>query len=503
MPAGTPTYDQAPGGTRPTTADAEKEGYGFLRSGSDYQTFIPIISALDVGAAGGIYSPNLYYNVDINIPNSSQPDPSKYAFEAYYAPAGSSEPHINITNGQPSQFGNPTYSSNNTDWILNELRESAHNLPTLLTGTYNYGSLYRRLLPSVVVGAGGQLFINNANLPNSGGVNTANDAKRANFEVYTSSCGSRVQLDQGGTLTLGQPNDARTATVRIARNGLLDLRGGSQTVVNAGSVLRIGRGGTLVLRNGAALQLDGQLVLEDGAYVCVENPASIVTGSGGQLTASANAYRYANPALGLTGLACQFYPPCQAAVSLVFRQGGRSARGGAVAADSTGGKPTFNDCSGLGTITAMGTGLDTNFSWTVNGVPRTPLANRPDAINVVLQAGRTYQVAVRVSSACDGTLLTASTAVQGDFPYCQPPAALVAMYPNPATGSLDFGPATAGSEPAGEFEVSLYDIQGQLRWQGHSRAGRLHLEARGLTRGLYGAVITKDGSVSRRNLSLE
>jgi len=192
-----PTYDQAPGGTRPTTSDAEKESYGFLKSGSDYQTFIPAISALDVVAAGPIYKPDLYYNIEDNITDPTRPDPSKYAFEAYYAPRGISEPHINITDGLPSQHNNPTYTSNNTAWILNELRESAHNLPALLTGTYNYGSLYRRLLPSVEVGAGGQLFINNAGLPNSGGVNTANDPKENTFEVYTSSCGSRVQLGQG------------------------------------------------------------------------------------------------------------------------------------------------------------------------------------------------------------------------------------------------------------------------------------------------------------------
>ena len=59
-----PTYDQAPGGTRTTTADAEREskvlGSYALRSGSDYQTFIAIISALDIAAAGLIYSANLY-----------------------------------------------------------------------------------------------------------------------------------------------------------------------------------------------------------------------------------------------------------------------------------------------------------------------------------------------------------------------------------------------------------------------------------------------------------
>ncbi|MEJ7662782.1 MAG: hypothetical protein WKG07_26070 [Hymenobacter sp.] len=32
---------------------------------------------------------------------------------------GTSEPHINITDGLPSQHGNPTYTSNNTAWILN------------------------------------------------------------------------------------------------------------------------------------------------------------------------------------------------------------------------------------------------------------------------------------------------------------------------------------------------------------------------------------------------
>lgn len=302
-----PTYDQAPGGTRPTTKDAENDsgflGNNTLQSRSDYQTFIPIISALDVAAAGSIYSPNLYYNVDRNI-NSNRPDPSKYAFEAYYAPIDLSEPHINITDGQPSQQTNPTYNSNNVAWLLNELRESAHNLPAVLSGTYNYGSLYRRLLPTVEVAAGGRLFINNASLPNSGGVNTANDPKENSLEVYTSSCGSRVQVSQSGALTLGQPNDTRTASVRIGTNSLLDLRSGGVATVNAGSVLRIVRGGTLVVRRGARLAIGGQVIVEEGAYVCVEDPASIVTTGSGSYAPSPAATYYANPALGLGTLAC-------------------------------------------------------------------------------------------------------------------------------------------------------------------------------------------------------
>lgn len=283
VPPHTPEYDQAPGGTRSTMQDAQKASYGLLRSGYDNHAFIPITSALDITDAGAISTANIYYNVDANIPRQDRPS-FAYAFEAYYAPQGISEPHINITNGQPSQYGNPTYASNNSDWIVNELRESAHNLPAVLTaqnGPYNYGSLYRRLLPSVEVGQGGQLFINNASLPNSGGVNTANDLKESDFEVYTSSCGSIVRVDQGGTLTLGQANDLHTGTLRIANNSLLDLQSGSQTVVNAGSVLRIQKGATLVVRSGATLSVLGRVIVEPGAYICLENTASIVTSGTG------------------------------------------------------------------------------------------------------------------------------------------------------------------------------------------------------------------------------
>lgn len=495
----TPTYDQAPGGTRTTTADAEKEGKGYLISGSDYQTFIPAISALDVSAAGSIYSSNLYYNIENNIPDPTGPDPTKYAFEAYYAPAGTSEPHINITNGQAySSYGNPTYTSNNTAWILNELAESAHNLPSLLTGTYNYGSLYRRLLPSVEVGAGGQLFINNANLPNSGGVNTANDLKRSSFEVYTSSCGSRVQVDQGGTLTLGQPNDAHLATVRIGNLSLLDLRAGSQIVVQAGSVLRIVKGGTLVVRSGATFTLNGQLVVEAGAYICVENPADIATGPAGQVTADASAYRYANPALGLSGLACQFYPPCQPTLYLTYSS---TPNRPATGPDP---QPNLTDCDRLYTVTARGNGLDTNFSWTVDGAPYATLGGHPESINILIHNTDPFrEITVTVGNNCTSQLLTLTQELEAEFPRCNA-ARPVAMFPNPATNTLTFEQAaTSPDEQATEFAVSLYDGQGQLRWQGSSRTGKLNVNSASLPRGIYGVMISQGKTVVRQNLSLE
>jgi hypothetical protein len=199
-------------------------------------------------------------------------------------------------------------------------------------------------------------------------------------------------------------------------------------------------------------------------------------------------------------LACQFYPPCQSALYLDVQGGYRLA---ATAPTDSLPPPNFNDCSRLATVTAQGTGLNTNFSWTVNGQPRAASPTRPDVISFVIYAGRTYDVEVQVSSSCDGSVLTETTQVAGTFPNCRTAApAGIAMYPNPAASSLDFEPATPDANPA-EYEVRLYDGHGALRWQGRSVGGKLHVACGGLPRGIYGVVTTQGKTVVRRNLSLE
>lgn len=506
-----PTYDQAPGGTRTTTSDAEKDANGFLKSGSNYQTFIPAISALDVAAAGSIYKPDLYYNIENNIPDSKRPDPSKYAFEAYYAPQGISEPHINITDGLPSQHSNPTYTSNNTAWILNELRESAHNLPALLTGTYNYGSLYRRLLPSVEVGAGGQLFINNAGLPNSGGVNTANDRKEDAFEVYTSSCGSRVQLDQGGRLTLGQPNDTHVGNLRVANNSLLDLRAGSQTTVNAGSVLRVQRGGTLVVRQGATLTSLGQVVVEEGAYVCVEDPASIVTAGGGTYTTSPLATFAANPALGLGNLACRssgLDPLSVSFSTFVYRDW----------CSSNAGRPNY----GQWTVVASGGGgagtyhyqWFVDFSGTGNGFQGQFVDNPSFGTCLGGNTGHVVLVKVVVTSGRE----------QASATYYGQPQYQVVLFPNPADGFVDVAnvdetPATSrtAAAPAAASTSSTATPSGAATMQVlvHNGQGNKVFDADNVTTptlrlptatwpaGLYQVTIKRGKTVTRHQLSVQ
>ena len=112
------------------------------------------------------------YNVEANIA-ANKPSP-KYAFDAYFTPKARNESHIRITDGQPSNIytdERPPYNDNSS-WIVNELKESEHRMPASLTSSslnYNFGSLYRRLLPSVYVSNGGRLYVNNAGLPVSGG----------------------------------------------------------------------------------------------------------------------------------------------------------------------------------------------------------------------------------------------------------------------------------------------------------------------------------------------
>jgi hypothetical protein len=409
------------------------------------------------------------------------------------------EPHVQLTNGEPSSYGHTSYFTNNGYWLRNELRESAHNMPANLDGntanaTYNYGSPYRHLLPSVAVVNGGQLYINNGALPVSGGTPATQSAPPASsFEVYTSGCGTRVSVASGGSLSVGV-SSTHTASLLIANNDLLDIGRSGQLTVSAGSVLR-GQG---------SLVLNGQLLVDAGAYICVENPTSIATGPNGQLSVDASAHRSANPALGLAGLACQYHPPCTPALYFDVRQNQRLAAKTAPAPGDTLNQPSFNYCSGLLVLTAQGTGLDTDFQWTVNGQPRAGAASNPGVLQFVAHAGVTYDVTVTVHSTCDGSLLSyQDNMVQGNFPNCRVAASPVAMYPNPATSKLDFALEAGSSAEAGEYEVSLYDGQGALRWHGRSEAGQLHAACAGFARGLYGVVITQGSTVVRRNLSLE
>lgn len=132
----------------------------------------------------------------------------------------------------------------------------------------------------------------------------------------------------------------------------------------------------------------------------------------------------------------------------------------------------------------------------------------------LLSNGTSYSIVTTAKNDCDSTgSITASRTMRTQT--CSTSGARVAMYPNPATSSVTFtaqepsgsanGPTTTStpaSAPSG-FQVSVYDSNGQLRWNSGTRTSSLRFDCSRLPRGLYGVVITENGTINRLNLSLE
>jgi hypothetical protein len=297
-------YDTAPGSESRVAGDAA-DASSSLETSAPYNTFMPTISALDVRNMGPITNPNFGYNVRANIP-TGVPNRNLYPFDAYFAQLDNNEPHVQITNGQPSTHGNRPFLSDNSTWIQNELRESAHQMPVTLAGTYNFGNPYRRRLPAVRVVAGGQLYLNNGALPANGGTPaTQGNPLAGNFEMYTPGCATVVQVEAGGVVAVGTTSSHR-ATLRVSANDLLDIQAG-RLDVNVGSTVYIQAGATLLVRRGATLNVYGQLLIEQGAYLCVEDRASIVVATTGTYNINSATNYGVNPALGLSNVSCTPY----------------------------------------------------------------------------------------------------------------------------------------------------------------------------------------------------
>lgn len=502
-------YDTAPGSIRRTAGTAEDESKGDLVADYKTDTFMPTISTLDVKDAGSYNSPNFGYNVQQQIPVRDQPNRTKYAFDAYFTANNINEPHVQITNGQGSTENNDSYYTDNSSWIQNELRESAHRMPAALTTVYNYGSPYRHLLPSVQINSGGQLYLNNGALPASGGTAVSQTIPApANFEVYTSSCPTVVQVNSGGRLLVGTTS-AYPASLRMSANSLLDLRAGSRIDVSQDSVLRIVAGATLVVRSGAALNVAGQVIVEAGAYLCVENPANIVTTGSGTYTVSPAANFSANPALNLGTLACNQpgVAPLQVSItSFTYLSYCTSSTGrnnyGQWTATASGGTGVYSyawylDTSGTGNSYSGPYSSSTSYG-TCLGSP-----------------GRTTLVKVVVTSGSQ----------QASAAYYGQAQSMVALFPNPADTFVDVAnvdesaaavtqassqaalaattPAAAASE-ATSMQVTVYNGQGKIVYTAAgTTAPSLRLNTQAWPAGLYQVAVQRGKTITRRQLSVQ
>ncbi len=502
-------YDTAPGSGARTAGDAQDVSDHALVSGGDHNTFMPTISTLDVQDAGPINNPNFGYNVLTTIKND-RPNRTKYAFDAYFAAGAVNEPHVEITNGTGSAYPssyNTSYYTDNSGWIQNELRESAHRLPATLTAAYNFGSPYRHLLASVQVSAGGRLYLNNGTLPVSGGTPaTQASPPPGSFDVYTSNCATVVQVNSGGQVAVGT-SSTYPATLLMAANSLLDLRAGGLLTVSAGSTLRIVAGATLVVRAGTTLALNGRLQVEPGAYFCLEDPASIVTGAGGQLALNPRANLFANPALNLTGLA---YRSCLTNGVLTVNNGPNS---GTCAPSSA----TFTLTESVGTAGP--------YTWQVShGTISAGQGSSQITVSGLPYQAYTLTVQVSAPATCGGPDLSQYYSQDyytrsPDGNYCLSDGGLVALYPNPAREMLDVH-LTPASAPApslaptnapapngasAPITVRLFDAQGRARAEQVSQGeATLRLLTAKLPAGLYFVHITRGPQVLiRQQLKIE
>lgn len=490
-------YDTCPGSSETTAQDAH-DASSTLVADWNTNTFMSTISALDVQDVGSFNKPDFTYNVQQQIPLNDRPNRAKYAFDAYFTADNANEPHVQITNGQGSPNGNTSYTTNNGDWIQNELRESAHHMPAGLTTVYNYGNPYRHLLPSVQVNAGGQLYLNNGTLPASGGtVATQTVPAQGNFDVYTSNCATVVQVNSGGQVAVGT-SSTYPATLLMAANSLLDLRAGGQLSVSQGSVLRVAAGATLVVRAGTTLALNGLLVVDAGGFVCIEDPASIVTGAGGQLSLNQRANLFANPALNLTGLACR---SCLTSGYLVVN-GGQQQPNGQCAPSSA----TFSITDSQGT--------QGPYTWQVsNGTISSGQGSSQITVDGLPFQSYTLAVQVSAPASCAGapdlsryySQYYYTRGPNGEF--CVQDAGLVALYPNPATNSVavHLSQATTTKAKAAPVTVRLFDAYGQPRAEQTSHGEAvLHLSTQQLPAGLYFVHLVRNGAVlARQQLKIE
>ncbi|MCB2406504.1 T9SS type A sorting domain-containing protein [Hymenobacter lucidus] len=503
----TPAYDTSPGSTYRTAGKFRDKNSSLFNGGPDIHTFMPTISVIDAFVAGPVASPNLSYNVAANIV-ANRPDRTKYAFDAYFAPS-TSEPHVQITNGTSSTQTPNSYYSNNVSWIMNELAQSNNGLSLaapLVGAAYNYGSAYRRLLSSVRVTDGGELHINNGTLFTSGGTATTQGMPTpANFEISSSNCGTRVTLDNGGSMFVGGVAPY-TATLTMNRNSLIDLQSTSLLQINAGSVLRIKAGATLVVRAGNRVQVDGQLIVEPGGYICVANPANIVVGTGGVYTVMSGANTFANPALGLGNLACGSVPvTCSTATVAIS----------SVIVSST-------PCQAQYRLTATGTNLGSTIRWTIDGY-QDPAFDDSNTATVWLEQGySTVASSVSINNACvSGNVATASKTVTKLFPKCgqmREAEQRISLYPNPSNDYLlvtSKDPARTSASPQNEaldgqpqydfqaFSVELYDGRGKRVSQQQTQQGELRLDTSKIPNGLYHIKVTQGKEVLEENISIQ
>ncbi len=267
-----PSYDNAPGGKRNSIlqfaekmdqtitkmiqlhnnlpfsfSDYERHVY------ADYHCFIPTISGLD------IYTSDLFYNVASNLPNPNISSPSQYPFDAYYAPSGPSEMHVEITGD---------LTTGNIKWTLDELAKQSARLTDPLTstspnnGVYNFARPENHYFSTCHIHDGGKLYVN-ANLPSDYGVNTPPPSIPNGFSPPLSGASLTIESCYCGDVFVSTYNNGEY----IIGDNTTQNKG--TVIFHTGSTFYLGAGGKLIIAD------HSKLVIESGAHLFFEQGAEI------------------------------------------------------------------------------------------------------------------------------------------------------------------------------------------------------------------------------------
>lgn len=281
VPLTTPAYDNAPGGKRNSLVQFGQKidrSIGALIQNNtslnwsinsyvksvneNYHCFIPTISGLDINTT------DLLYNVNSNLPDQTRPYPSIFPFDAYYAPSGNNEFHVEIT-GDATQ--------GNIQWTLNELSKSDMRLTNTLNssspnnGTFNFGRRENRFIKYLYIGAGGNLYVN-GNIPSDFGSattppipgGTSVPDPGSSLTVETCFCdNSRIEVLNNGKIILGDNSNGNIGNLIFHSGTQLILRSGSTIKINEGSKLTIEPGANLIMEDNVTILLEGPNALFD------------------------------------------------------------------------------------------------------------------------------------------------------------------------------------------------------------------------------------------------
>ncbi|MCB0762505.1 MAG: hypothetical protein KDC12_13345, partial [Flavobacteriales bacterium] len=265
-----PNFALAPGGMANTMDKLVSAINGFLNRYS----FLPNIPAngyvhlhsfITVNSAFGMSDQYMFSNIGLAV----EQDPSITPFDEIYAPQFANQRHTEVT-------------LENIGVVRNAVLNGEHALDSELTsndlngGVFNYCRPELNTIGDVVIHDGGKVHVN-AYLPSHFAQPTDElPATASIFKLRTALCGTTIRIESGGALLLGDET--------VGNSGVLEIRDGSEVIVDAGGVLILEVASKIIIKEGGVLNLTGgncrlyanaQIVIEEGGKLIIDSNAPV------------------------------------------------------------------------------------------------------------------------------------------------------------------------------------------------------------------------------------